>query len=894
MPISNIVRRLWYLLRRDRMLADLEDEMRLHVELRAEQIAHAQGMAPNDAYRAARQRFGNVASLVERGRDAWGLGGLERFWLDVRHAARRLHTRPALALPIVIILALGTGATTAVFSALDAALLRPLPFAEPRRLVALPQVQVPFQAAETSDPTSQPPTLTTVSARPELFSSAAAYAAGGLNLSDPDHPLRLKVGVVTSTFFATLGVRPLLGRTFTLDEGRPNGSPAVVLSHALWQRQFGGREMLGTRIALNGKRYTVVGVMPPGFSFPNESDLWLAMPVPVTFAIFDAFRGYMPSQVIGRLAPGVTTDRAQAQMLAWWEHWIGTAKPDLRDQMRGMVDELRSSGAAIPLQRFLVGSRDAALLMLMGATAFLLLIGCANVANLLLSDGAVRRRELAVREVLGANRARLVRQLLLECLLLALAGAALGLVLAPALLGLLRVLLPNELAGVAPARIDDRVLTFSLALSVTTAIAFGIWPALSSTRGDAGPIIKSGGIQIASARATAHARRALIAAELALTVMLLVGAGLMLRTFERIMAQTSGIDTAHVGSLELSFAMSMQPAERRRIIDGMLARLAATPGVESAAAVSDLPLARSGGISLMIHTDVSASTKEAPRFARYLMASGGYFETMGIPLLRGRTFTSADDSLGPHVVIVNETMARSFWPGMDALGHSVELGGTPGAPSQAYTVAGIVGDVREGGLEAEPTPQMYFSIYEQTPSNLAIVARGGLPGEVLLTRLTDALRVVSPGQPGFDVRTMDAVLHRSIAPRRTNTVLIVLFAALALLLSGLGVYAVVSYAVAQRSRELGIRAALGATRKDLLWLVSRETVPVILYGTLTGVIGAWTFSRVVASLLYGVQAHDSVTFATVPLVLLIPVGLSMLVPGLRASRASPVEVMRTE
>ena len=887
--MRTILRRIWFLLRRDQMTRELEEEMRLHVELRAASLAEG-GMSAEAARFAARRRFGRTTTIQERSRDMWGLEWLDHMRQDVRYAARRLRTRPAFSVPIVAVLALGVGATTAVFSAIDAALLRPLPFLRPSELVALTDVVIPFDQERNE---RFPLDIEDVAAIHDVFAQVAGFAAGGLNLSDGERPLRARVGVVTSTFFATLGVQPLVGRTFSPEEGKPNGPRAAVLSHPLWQRQFGGRDMLGVTIRLNQKPYTIVGVMPPGFSFPNESDLWIPLTVPTTFATFEAFRGWLPSRVVARLAPGVSHAAAAARLWAAWRQTAAAPKPDVQSYVKEQLKEVREQGATVPFQRELVGTRRTALLVLFGATGLLLLIVCANVANLLLSDAALRRREIAVREVLGATRRRIVRQLLVESLLLAVTGAALGIALAPPALGLLRAILPADLAGVAPARLDVRVLAFAAAIAVTTALAFGLWPALGTTRGNATDTIKASGGHGATSGTLGRARRALVVAELALTVMLLIGAGLMLRSFERVVSQETGIRADRVATLEMSVprGTTAPRAERLRLVHAILDRLAGTPGIEAVGAVNDLPLRASGGIAISVDVDGMPKPKnDEMRFARLLVASGGYFDALGIPLLRGRTFTAADDSLAPKVAIINKSMAEKLWAGTDPVGRTFRWGGD----SVPITVVGIAADVREGGLERAVGSQMYFPIESQTPDNIALVARGSLPARVMLSRLTDAVRAADRAQPVFNVRMMDEVLSNSIAPRRTNTVLIVIFAALALALSALGVYAVVSRGVAQRWRELGIRSALGATGRDLVALVSREVALLVAVGVALGLGGAWTLSRVIASLLYSVDVHDPVTFVAVPLMLIAPAAIATLVPALRAVRVSPTEVMRAD
>ncbi|MDQ3696718.1 MAG: ABC transporter permease [Gemmatimonadota bacterium] len=887
--MRELLRRIWYFLRRDRVASDLEEEMRLHVELRAAANQRS-GSDAEEALFAARRRFGNFGNIEETSRDAWGFGGLDRVVQDLRYAVRRLRKRPSFSVPVLAVLALGIGAITAVFSAVDAAILRPLPFAEPSELVTLTNVSIPFSLEE-GEPF--PADLNDVIAMSGVFSQVSGFAAGALNLSDSENPLRVKAGVVTTEFFATLGARPALGRTFAPEEGEPNGPPVVILSNALWQRQFGGGDMLGKSISINGRSHTVVGVMHPEFSFPNDSDLWIPMSVPTTFATFEPFRGFLPSHVVARLAPGVTIESASAQLLARWQQLASTLGSGRPEYVNEMLDEVRDKGAIIALQRELVGDRQRPLLILLGATVLLLLIACANVANLLLSDAALRRREIAVREVLGATRRRIVRQLLAESVLLSLGGAALGIALAPAALGLVRGMLPTNLAGVAPAQLDLRVLAFATGLAIITGVMFGLWPALATTRENAGATIKSGGGPGATAGKVGRTRRMLVVSELALTVMLLVAAGLMLRSFDRLMSQDMGMDPERVATLEMSFARaSGGRAERLRTMHAVLDRLNVQPGINAAGAVNDLPLRGGGGISISIDVDGAPTPidRDEMRFARYLMASGDYFGALGIPLLRGRVFTAADDSLAPPVAIISEKMVSTWWPGVDPVGRTFRLR----VDSIPFTIVGIVADVRESGLDRDPTPQMYFPIDGQKPTNVAIVARGTLPEKILLARLREAVSSTDRSQAVYNVRMMNEVLGESVAPRRTSTVLIALFAALALALSVLGVYAVVAYGVAQRSREFGIRSALGATGRDLVGLVSREMAATVAAGIALGLGAAWMLSRLLAALLYGVEARDPATFVVVPIVLIVPAVIATMVPAVRALRTNPADVMRAD
>ena len=448
-------------------------------------------------------------------------------------------------------------------------------------------------------------------------------------------------------------------------------------------------------------------------------------------------------------------------------------------------------------------------------------------------------------------------------------------------------MMPPTLAGVAPAELDVRVLAFAAALAIATTIVFGLWPAIGATRGDATMAIKSGGGHGATA-GVGNVRRALVVVEVGLTAMLLVASGLMLRSFERLMAENTGMNPENVATLETSFPRNTSDVERRRIINGVIDRLSGQPGIVAAGAVNDLPLRGGGGISVTVDVAGAPPLKQGEyRMARFLFASRGYFLTMGIAMLRGRTFT-ASDATGLQVAVISNAMAEQYWPGVDPVGRYFTLRDTT-----RITVVGVVADVRESALDKDPAPQMYRPI-DVAPLNAAIVVRGVLPPAALSARLTDAMRRVAPAQAVYNVRMMEQVIGASMLPRRTNTMLIALFAGLALVLSALGVYAVVAYGVAQRTREFGIRAALGATGRDLLTLVSREMVVAVSLGVAIGLAGAWGLSRVLASLLYQVDPRDPATFMVVPLVLVVPAVAATVIPALRAAHVNPTQVMRSD
>jgi predicted permease len=533
------------------------------------------------------------------------------------------------------------------------------------------------------------------------------------------------------------------------------------------------------------------------------------------------------------------------------------------------------------------------MLILLGATGLLLLIAAVNATNLLLAHAASRERELAVRAVLGASPGRLVRQLLVQSLVLSLAGAAAGLLLAYATLGVVGALLPREMVDLAPPALDGRLLVFAIGLAIVTGLGFGILPALGAARADTHSVIKSGGSHGATAARRGRTRRVLVAAELALALMLLAGSGLMIRSFVAVLETDPGFAPERVASIQMAFDRINYPQRSNRlsVIERLLDRVRSLPGIEAAGVVNDLPLSGVGGISVQVNPEYGPIDQriEEP-YARYLKADESYFRTMGIQLLQGRLMNESDDSLAFPVMVVSARMAREVWPNQNPLGKRIRM-----LDGEGYrTLVGVVSDVREIGLDKEAKWQMYYSIHEETPDKVAVVVRGSLPAGQMLTALRAAVRDVDPNQPVFSVRTMDDLLSSSLTTRRSNTALITSFGALALLLAVVGVYGVVAYGVTLRSRELGIRAALGARRGDLVRLVVREGLVVGLLGAGIGLAGAFALSGLLRSLLYGVEPSDPTAFLAAAAVLLLPVLGATLLPARRAARANPVEVMRSE
>lgn len=856
--------------------ADIDDELRFHLDQSATEL-EAAGHEPDEARRLARARFGDVGRLRRwlsehdhrRQRHHQRIEHMDALLMDLRYALRKLRLQPGFTASVIVVLALGIGAATAMFSAVDAAMLRPLPFQRSERLVSLDGVSIPHREF----PSDHSLYIDDVRAMDDVFSGVAAFAPGGLNLAGGDSPVRVGVALVTVDLFSLLGIRPARGRAFTADEGTLEGPRVAIISDGLWRRQFGGdTAVIGRDVRLNETPHRVVGIMPPHFGFPQDTEIWLPLAEPNSLARWEPFGQYLPSTILGRLAPGATVGQAAMRV-------HDAARVRLGEELDTPVGDF-----ARPYREVLVGSRRTALLVLMGATALVLLVACANVANLLLARAAARRPEIALRAALGASRRRIVRQLLVESLLLAAAGGLLGVMLARPSLGLLTSLMPKVLAGTVPARLDPRVLGFSLALAVATGLVAGLWPALGASRSDPNETLKSGGTG-STAREGARLRRLFVVTQLALALTLAVGAGLMLRSLGTLLGTESGVRAEGVATLQLSLARARYDSvtKSRLFVSSMIAQLTATPGLATAALVSELPMSGAGAVRFQLGQGSEIMGQE-------ISVTDSYFEVLGIPLLRGRLARPALDSGAPREMVVNEALARGLWPGEDPIGRQFTIM----EPIPPRTVVGVVADVRGQTLADEPIPQMYVPLEDAPGRNLAVVARGPGSAALLGARMREAVRAVDPGQAVFNVRPMDELIADAIAPRRTNALLITCFGLVAVVLAAIGVYGVVSYGVTRRAQEIGIRVALGAGRRDVLGLVLREGLIMAVAGVALGLAGAWALRRTLESMLYGVAPGDPAAFAGAAAVLVVISVAATLLPARQALRVDPARTMRAE
>ena len=865
---------------------DIDDEISFHVQMRERDFIEA-GLTPEQARAAATARLGDLEEVrrwltrhdrrqmrrIEIGEAAMELAQ------DVRYGLRKLAQQPLFTLALVSVLALGTGATTAVFSAVDAVLLRRLPFADPDRLV-LVDLGVPFDpgAGGPRYPKGAPD-ITDARALTDVFTGVAAYAAGALNLSDDASPRRVRVGAVTADLFSLLGTFPVMGREFAPSDGTPGTPPVVIVSEGLWRSHFGADpSAVGAEIVLNGTPREIIGVMPRGFHFPEESELWVPLPVPYTRASMEPFRQYMPSHTVARLRNGIDVAEARARALALFAPYASPERPAAADA----AELIR------PFREATVGERRTALLVLLGATALVLVVACANVANLLLSRATVRRREVALRAVLGASPRRVFRQLATESLLLAMIGAAAGTGLALVGIRALGALVPPELAGLATLRVDARVLAFALCVAIATAVFFGLWPALDGRRANVGDALRAGSPGAGAEASAVRLREVFVVGELALALMLLVGSTLMLRSLHVLLTTESGIDPEGVVSLELTLARAEFPVPetRQRFYENVLERLAADPRIESAAAINELPLRGVGAVQLLMYPQGRPPEDPDKTPAQYLQVTPEYFRVMGIRVLAGRAPLPGRPEGLPEEVVISESLAELYWPGKAPLGEILDW------PGGTFEVVGVVEDVRPTTLESDFTPQAYAPM--RVAPDLALVARGHADPSELAAILVEAVHDVAPRQAVYNVRTMEQVISGAIRARRTNTLLITTFGALALVLAAVGVYGVMAFNVARRTREIGIRIALGARARRVLASILREGLVLTAVGGAIGLAGAWTLASVLEGLLFGITSRDPVTFLVAPLILLTVAVAAVLLPAWRATRVNPVEAIRME
>ena len=809
---------------------------------------------------------------------------MERLIQDVRYGWRLLVKSPGFTIIAVLSLALGIGANTAIFSLVRTVLLRPLGYHEPERLVMIWE-DASFAGFPRNTPA--PANYLDWKADSRSFAGMAAMADQGFNLTGDGEPEKVQAYAVTADFFPLLGVNPALGRVFAPEEDRPGADRVVVLSYGLWQRRFGGdQQITGRDILLNGEKRRVIGVMPAGFQFlERHIGLW----VPLALTPEDAAsRGSHYLKVIGRLKPDVTVAQANAEIGAVMQR----IARDFPNEAQGI------SAYVLPLREQLAGDLRLPLLVLQVAVALVLLIACANLANLLLARAAARSREIAIRTAMGAGRARIVRQLLTESFLLSLTGGLLGLLFAVWSFAFLQQLIPPTMALQARLSLDGQALMFTVAVSMLTGLLFGLVPALQVSKADQNQILKQSGLQAGTGTHQRSLRSALVVAEIALSLTLLVGAGLLMQTVYQLTKQYSELRAESLLTLRTALPLNKYrtPAQRAAFYDQVLARISSLPGVVSAGCTTSVPLEWKGGTSGFVpegHQALPGLSYDA----NHRQISAGYLKTMNIPLRAGRYFDERDRANSQPVAIINETMARQYWPNENAIGKRFKTG-DPDSDVPWLTIVGIAGDLRQMGAEAPVKAEMYLP-YQQAqqqpwyaPRDLVI--RTTVDPNSLVAAVRHEIHQVDPDQPVSNVRTMDEIVGEETHARRLGMTLLTVFAGLALLLATLGIFGVMSYFVIQHTPEIGVRMALGAQRRDILALVLRKGMTLALAGVGAGLIISLAVTRLMRSLLFAVSAGDALTLAGVTLLLTSTALLACLIPALRAAKTDPMVALRNE
>ena len=801
---------------------------------------------------------------------------------DLRYAARMLMRTPAFTAIAVLALALGIGANTAIFSVVNTVLLQPLPFKNPNQLVIIWE-----NATHLGFPKNTPSPANFIDWRQQstLFTGMAAMAQKNFNLTGVGEPERLDGRRVSANLFDLLGVQPRLGRAFLPEEDTP-GTHVVILSEGLWQRRFGSDPgIVGQSLNLNGESYSVVGVMPPGIELPGfanwKDQLW----VPIAFPSEEAqSRGNHYLEVIARMKPGVDLKQARAEM--------ETIAARLAQQYP--EENLRISSVVNPLHEEVVGDIRPALLVLLGAVGFVLLIACANVANLLLARAAVRQKEIALRLALGASRSRLTRQFLTESVLLALLGAVVGLILAFGGLQVLNALIPDTISNAQSISIDAKVLVFTALVAVVTGLIFGLAPATQASNFSLNETLKEGGRDAGGGSKGVRLRGLLVIAEVAVSFVLLIGAGLLINSFLHLRNLDPGFRADHLltAKIDLPELKYADTEHRVSFFDEVLRRVTSLPGVQSAAVAGNLPLTYNGDSMYIGVEGIPDPPPDQQRDVIYRAIGPGYFDTMGIPLVSGRDFNDRDTVDTTLGVIVSEKMAKHFWPGQNPIGKRLKSGSTT-SDSPWREVIGVAKDVRQNDFIADPKLQMYMS-YRQLKFLVpnALVVRTNVDPMSLAIPLRNAIWAVDKDQPVSNIDTMEHIVAGAVARQRFSTMLLGVFATVALVLAAVGIYGVMSYSVAQRTREIGIRMALGAQRSDVLKMTVSDGLKLVGLGVVLGLLAAFVLTRVMASLLFGVSTTDPTTFLSISVILVAVAACASYVPALRATKVDPMEAVR--
>jgi predicted permease len=898
----SLLSRLRGVLRIERLERDLDEELRTHVEMRARDNAAA-GMTPEEAQYEARRQFGNMTLMKEDARRVDIVNWMETARQNLPYAARMLRRNPGFTTVAILTLALGIGANVGTFTVVQAVLLNPLPFSHPEQLV---RVYDDLRGSNSRDVGMSVPELWDLRDKSGLFEDISVTFPADVNLTGAEHPDRLEFLGTNTNYFTLLGVRAQLGRTYTVADSRPGFTEGVVISDALWRRMFGGDpEVIGKKVRLDSDLYTIIGVLPPGFRHPGNS---LGGEVEVFAAAgFSAAPFPAPPQrsirllpgAIARLKPGLSVAQAQARLDAF------TAQ--LSREFPVEYPPAANWGIRlVQAQDDLVGKVRTELLVLFGAVGCVLLIACVNLANLLLARSASRQREIAIRQALGAGRARLIGQLLTESVLLATISGTVALITVVLLKGWLLRLAPADMPRLNEVTLSPGVLLFAFGISIVTGVIFGLAPSLQTVRPNRQVTnLREGSRGSGSSKHQMQISRTLVATEIALSLVLLIGAGLLLRSFWHLIEVRPGFDPHHVVTEKIWLPVPNDAAEdnypttekRAAFHQEVLRRIRGLAGVEDAALGTPNSLPMSSAHSQVQFTieSMAADSERAP-VAEAAGVSPDYFPLLRTPLLRGRAFTEADDSKGQRVALVNETLARKYWPQGDAVGQHVKFVGVgPRSPNTSWiTIVGIVGDIKTDGLDA-PTPARIYLPVNQSPSYGIVVylrtsADPGALGDVVRREVQS----VDPSIPVFAVRTMDELVAKYLAQRKFALELLGVFAGVALVLASIGIYGVMAYTFSRRTNEIGIRMAMGAQQSDIFKIAVGEGAQIVAFGLFAGLAGSLALTQFLQTMLFGVKATDPITFAGISGLLAAVAMAACLVPARKATRVDPLVALRHE
>jgi predicted permease len=892
--LSDLAFRLRSLFRRQRVEIELDDELRFHFEQQVEKYVRL-GLTREEALRRARMSIGGMDQVKEECRDARGVRLMENLVQDLRYAVRMLRKKPTFTIVAVLTLALGIGANTAIFSIVNAVLLRNLPYSNPDRLVRIifsnPGVglrDVPFSVPELDD----------LRTRAGVFDDVSAIGGGNVNLTGANQPERLDFVVSHPNYFSMLGAVPQIGRLFGPQDFALGFAPVAVISDDLWRRSYGADPgVLGRTLHLDSDPYTIVGVLPPGFRHPEPGasrnvEVFLTAgfsadpsPLPVRTA------RVVPTS-IGRLKPGLTLQQAQARLTA--------LAADLRhDFPAAYPAESKWTIEIESLQDALVGSVRPMLLVMMSAVILIVFIVSLNIANLLLARASGRQQEISVRFAMGASRGRMIRQMLTESVLLSLIGGLAGVATAFGTLSLILHFIPSNLPRISEVNIDWVVLAFALLISLLTGLLFGLAPAIQGTKSTLASNMREGARGSGYSAKTGRLRDALIVSELALAVVLMVGAGLLLRTLRELLQENPGFNPTHVVAAKVWLPIPNDAkadpyignARKSAFHREVLRRLRRIPRIELAGITSVLPTTARPSLdsnALTIEDRPSGSSQDLR--GEIVRISPDYFRVMQSPLVRGRFFSESDEDGKPLVAIIDETTARRYWTNRDPLGRRIRFGQDPSKPWM--TVVGIVKDIKDDGLDVDGVAHIYVSLYQSGSREFSVVLRTSLPASALESQIRHEIQSVDPGLPVFNVSSMNDVIDASLAARRFSAELVGGFAGVALLLASIGIYGLLAYMVGQRSREIGLRLALGASRADILKLILGKGVVLAGIGVVAGVMLSASTASMMAAVLYGVRPHDPTVFLVVPLLMFVVAALASYIPARRATKADPVIALR--